>query len=126
MAIGVLLRFAAGAPNHAVYVPRTAAYCCEGCRQAEDPSALVAAGMARAQVHENVLHSFTSARTPSSGVTLAGDTLYGTANPIERTGLLYKLDAAGYTELYRFTGGTDGGGPSPPPGLRSECRFPYR
>jgi uncharacterized repeat protein (TIGR03803 family) len=53
--------------------------------------------------------------TPSAGLTLVGDTLYGMANSggSSNVGTIFKLKADGsqFTTLYNFTNGTDGASP---------------
>jgi uncharacterized repeat protein (TIGR03803 family) len=64
------------------------------------------------------LHSFTGGNGgsgPHAGLTLSGNTLYGTTSSggTSSNGTLFVLntDGSGFTTLYSFTGGSDGGDP---------------
>lgn len=64
------------------------------------------------------LHIFTGGNNganPYAGLTLSGNTLYGTANQGGNSGygvvFAVNTDGSGYTNLYSFTGGSDGANP---------------
>jgi uncharacterized repeat protein (TIGR03803 family) len=77
---------------------------------------LILAGRAKAQIFTN-LHSFTGSDGAGSvaGLIMEGDTLYGTAasGGSSGSGTVFKLntDGTGFTNLYNFTGGSDGANP---------------
>jgi uncharacterized repeat protein (TIGR03803 family) len=69
----------------------------------------------------HVIHSFTNAPSdganPYGGLVISGGTLYGTAsgnNNSGDSGVIFSVstNGTGYTNLYRFTGATDGGTPN--------------
>jgi uncharacterized repeat protein (TIGR03803 family) len=79
--------------------------------------ALLPARPAAAQTF-TILHNFTNSpdgADPSAGLVLSGNTLYGTAyaggNAGHGTIFAVNTDGTGYTNLYSFTGGSDGSGP---------------
>src|SRR6266850_1180626 len=77
---------------------------------------LMPAGRVTAQTF-TTLHSFTysDGADPYAGLILSGNTLYGTAPSGGNSGygMVFKVntDGTSFTNLYIFTGGSDGGNP---------------
>src|SRR6267378_2204197 len=78
---------------------------------------LILTGQVTAQTFTN-LYSFTGGSdggAPTAGLILSGNTLYGTTagggSSSNGTVFAVNTDGSGFTNLYRFTGGNDGGAP---------------
>src|SRR6266403_894207 len=79
---------------------------------------LILTGQVTAQTFTN-LYGFTGGSdggAPYAGLILSSNTLYGTASGGGSSGngtvFAVNTDGSGFTNLYRFTGGNDGGAPS--------------